>query len=144
MRNTEYGDQAYRHRFSFRKKMIFIPFLALGALALISYIVMLLWNALIPVIFHLGVISFWQALGLLILSKILFGFGGHGGRRGGAWMRRGMEARFEKMSPEDRERFKEQMRSRCGDWGRHRGHYDWDKPAGNTAKAAEDASKPVE
>jgi len=143
MRDTEYGDQAYRRRFSFRKKMIFIPFLAAGALALISYIVMLLWNALIPVIFHVGAISFWQAAGLLILSKILFGFG-HGGHRGGPWMRRGMQARFEKMSPEERERFKEQMRDRCGSWGRHRGDWNWDRPAESAAKPAEDASRPVE
>ena len=141
MRDTEYGDRAYRHRFSFRKKMIFIPFLVIGGLALVSYIVMLLWNALIPVIFHLTAISFWQAAGILILSKILFGFGKGGHRGGGApWMHHRME-RFKNMSPEERERFKEQMRARCGNWGRHRGDWDWDQPA---AKPAEDASKPVE
>ena len=144
MKDTEYGDQAYRYRFSFRKKMFFIPFFAVGFFALISYVVMLLWNALIPVIFHLGVISFWQAAGILLLSKILFGFG-HGFRKGGgSWMRRGMEARFEKMSPEERDRFKEQMRERCGSWGRHRGNWNWDRPAESTAKPEEDTSKPVE
>jgi hypothetical protein len=143
MRDTEYGDRAYRHRFSFRKKMIFIPFLAVGALALISYIVMLLWNALIPVIFHITAITFWQAAGILILSKILFGFGG-GHKGGGApWMRHRME-RFKNMSPEERERFKEQMRERCGNWGHRRGDWDWDRPAEGTTKPAEDAPKPVE
>jgi len=142
MRDTEYGDRAYRQRFSFRKKMIFIPFLAVGGLALVSYIVMLLWNALIPVIFHLGVITFWQAAGLLILSKILFGFG-HGGRRGGPWMRHRME-RFKDMSPEERERLKEQMRSRCGNWGGHRGDWGWDRPEENTAQPSGEATKPVE
>ncbi len=143
MRDTEYGDHAYRHRFSFRKKMIFIPFLVIGGLALVSYIVMLLWNALIPVIFHFTAITFWQAAGILILSKILFGFG-KGGHRGGApWMRNRME-RFKNMSPEERDRFKEQMRERCGKWGHHRGDWGWDRPAESTAKPAEDASKPVE
>jgi len=143
MRDTEYGDRAYRHRFSFSKKMIFIPFLVIGGLALVSYIVMLLWNALIPVIFHLTAISFWQAAGILILSKILFGFGKGGHRGGTPWMRNRME-RFKNMSPEERDRFKEQMRERCGKWGHHRGGWDWDRPAESTAKPAEDTAKPTE
>jgi hypothetical protein len=104
---------------------------------------MLLWNALIPVIFHLTAITFWQAAGILILSKILFGFG-KGGHRGGApWMRNRME-RFKNMSPEEQARFREQWRERCGKWGRHHGRYDWDQPADNTAKPAEEAAKPTE
>jgi hypothetical protein len=142
MRDTEFGDNAYRHRFSFRKKMIFIPFFAVAFLALLSYIVMLLWNALIPVIFHLTVITFWQAAGILILSKILFGFG-HGGRRGGPWMPNRME-RFKNMSPEEQQRFKEQWRERCGKWGRHHGRHDWDHFAGGPEKPAEEAPKPTE
>ena len=143
MRDSEYEDGAYRRKFSFRKKMIFIPFLVIGGLALVSYIVMLLWNALIPVIFHVTAITFWQAAGILILSKILFGFG-KGGHRGGApWMRQRME-RFKNMSPEEQQRFREQWRERCGKWGRHHGHYDWDQPADNTAKPAEEAAKSTE
>lgn len=38
-----------------------------------TFAILLLWNWLMPLIFGLGVITFWQALGLLILSKILFG-----------------------------------------------------------------------
>ena len=120
--------------------MIFIPFLAAGALFLISYIVMLLWNNLLPDILHVSAITYWQAMGILVLSKILFGFGGHGGGRGGApWMRHKME-RFKNMSPEEQERFREEMRSRCGKWGRHRGSFDWDRPA----TAAEEAPKTTE
>ena len=140
MRDTEFGDRAYRYRFSFRKKMIFIPFLVVGGLALVSYIVMLLWNALIPVIFHLTAITFWQAAGILILSKILFGFGKGGHRGGGApWMRHKME-RFKNMSPEERQRFKEEMRDRCGKWGRHHDWHGWDDPK----TQPEEASKPTE
>jgi len=142
MRDTEYGDRAYRRRFSFRKKMIFIPFLVVGGLALISYIVMLLWNALMPVIFHLGMITFWQAAGLLILSKILFGFGKGGHRGGPPWMRHRME-HFKNMSPEEQQRFREQWRDRCGKWGRHYGRPDWDQAAGDAAKPAEEAPKPM-
>ncbi|MBN2851722.1 MAG: hypothetical protein JXQ23_03190 [Clostridia bacterium] len=40
--------------------------------------VMYLWNWLMPDIFGLGTIGYWQAFGLILLAKILFGFGGHG------------------------------------------------------------------
>lgn len=141
MENTEFGDRAYKHRMGFRKKIIFIPFLVIGGMALFSYIVMLLWNALIPDIFHLGVITFWQAAGLLLLSKLLFGFGPGG--RGGAWKRHRME-RWRDMSPEERQRLREQMRERCGKWG-HRGHQYWgDEPAGSEAKIAREDPKQTE
>jgi hypothetical protein len=141
MRDTEFGDRAYRYRVGFRKKIIFIPFLVIGGVALFSYIVMLLWNALIPDIFHLGVITFWQAAGLLILSKLLFGFG-PGGRGGAAWKRHRME-KWQAMNPEDRQRFREHMRERCGKWGHRHDHF-WDEPAGNEAKPAQEAPKPTE
>jgi len=143
MRDTDFGDRAVRHRFGFRKKMIFIPFLVAGGLALISYIVMLLWNSLLPEILHTGTITFWQAMGLFILAKILFGFGKGGGRGGAPWMRHKME-RWRDMSPEERDRLREQMRSRCNKWGRHRGGFDWDQPAESATQATEEPIKPTE
>ena len=73
-----------------------------------------------PALFGLAVITFWQAVGLLILSKILFG--GFRFRRGpGLHWRRRMTERWEKMTPEQREQFREGMRGRCGAFpGRHR------------------------
>src|ERR1700743_359770 len=144
MRDRNFEDVAVRRKFTFRKKFIFIPFIAAGILALVSYVVMQLWNNLLPDILHTSVITYWQAMGLFVLAKILFGFG-RGGRGGGGapWMRHKME-RFKNMSPEEQERFREQMRQRCGKWGRHRGGFDWDRPAENTEKTAEDASRPVE
>ena len=58
-------------------------FLLIGALfvAVAGFVVMSLWNGLMPAIFGLPPIGFWQAMGLLILSKILFG-GFRGGRPG--------------------------------------------------------------
>ena len=38
-----------------------------------GWVTMLLWNWLVPVIFGLGTITFWQALGLIILIKLVFG-----------------------------------------------------------------------
>jgi len=140
MKDTDFGDHAYRHKVGFRKKMIFIPFLVAGGLALVSYIVMQLWNNLLPDILHTGTITYWQAMGLFVLAKILFGFGRGGHRGGPPWMRHKME-RFNNMSPEERESFKQQMRERCGKWGRHRGSFDWDQPA---PKPTEEAPKPTE
>ena len=58
-----------------------------GLFALVSAITMWLWNALMPSIFRLPQIGFWQAAGLIVLSHILFkgGMGGHRGR--GHWRR---------------------------------------------------------
>ena len=138
MTNKNFEDVAYKQRFGFRKKFIFIPFLIVGVLALISYIVMLLWNNLLPNIFHVTAITYWQAAGLLVLCKILFGFGGPRGRGGAPWMRHKME-RFKNMSPEEQERFREEMRARCGKWGRHRGDFGWDEP-----KTTQEAPKATE
>lgn len=63
--------------------MIFIPFFFVGMAALVTWILMLLWNWLMPIIFDLTTITFWQALGLLVMSKLLFG-GFGGGKRGGS------------------------------------------------------------
>lgn len=90
----------------------FALFLALALLAF-GFIVRGLWNWLMPSLFGLHLIGFWQAVGLVILSKILFGglFRGIGG--GMHWRRRMME-RWEQMTPEEREKFREGMRLRCG------------------------------
>ena len=42
-------------------------------IALFSVIVMLLWNALIPHLFGLPLLNYWQAVGVLLLARILFG-----------------------------------------------------------------------
>lgn len=56
----------------------FIPFSFLLIAAGFSAIIMVLWNWLMPVIFKLATIDFWQAAGLLALSRILFGSFGFG------------------------------------------------------------------
>jgi hypothetical protein len=72
-----------------------------------------LWNWLLPSLFGWPALSFGQALGLLALSRILFGgFGGRGFRRG--YYGRHMAARWEAMTPEERERFRQRMSGRCG------------------------------
>lgn len=68
-----------------------------------------LWNLLMPQIFSLPALGFWQAVGLLALSWIFFGswrgMGAVGGRGFG---------RRHRMSAEERERFRAGMATRCG------------------------------
>jgi hypothetical protein len=80
-----------------------------------GYIVQHLWNWLGPGLFGLRLITFWQALGLLVLCRILFGGwggGNHGGKRG-----ENKRWRWQRMSPEEHEMFREWMRSRQGGLG---------------------------
>lgn len=106
---------------------IFVPLL----LFIFGEIVRSLWNWLMPALFHLGAITFWQAIGLMILSWLLFGglrgVGRVGSRRRdwgpmrGRWNERGegrweerWESRWQQMSPEEQNRFREWARARCG------------------------------
>lgn len=97
-------------------KVVKVLVIVLVAATVLSFLVMQLWNWLMPSIFGLRTITFFQALGLLLLSKILLGgFHKHGGRS--AWSRRRewkrkMKQRWDNMSPEERERFRAGMRSR--------------------------------
>jgi hypothetical protein len=98
-------------------KYIFWPFLFVVMAAGLTAAVMLLWNWLMPAIFDLREISFWEALGILVLSKILFG--GHWGKRGrcgcgGGHSSHGWKDKFKSkwahMSEEDRKKWEE----KCG------------------------------
>jgi hypothetical protein len=99
-----------------RNKWIFV--VAPLALAVFIWfggeVVMLLWNWLFPVLFGWRQITFWQALGLLALCRILFGNMGCGGPNRSKSRRRWPE-NWDKMTPEEREKFRQEMRSRwCG------------------------------
>jgi hypothetical protein len=89
---------------------------ALAALAVLSFVVLHLWNWLMPALFGLHAITFWQSAGLLVLSKILLG-GFRGGPRRRLFWRRRMMARWEKMTPEEREKFRQGMHSCGGPFG---------------------------
>jgi len=108
-----------------RRWAFIVPAAILGMLlfaALGGEIVRLLWNWLAPPLFGWRELTFWQALGLLALCRILFGgLGLHG--RGPRSSIRGRIAdrmadrvaeRWEQMTPEERERFRQRIRERCG------------------------------
>ncbi|MGB2713060.1 MAG: hypothetical protein WBC51_02710 [Vicinamibacterales bacterium] len=110
-----------------RWKWIFIVPAALVGIVLFAFIggqiVRLLWNWLLPPLFGWPQITFWQALGLLALCRILFGgFGSHRGSRSSSRIRQRMAdrmadrvaERWEQMTPEERERFRQRLRERCG------------------------------
>ena len=103
-------------------------FLAMGIAGIIAitiYIVLggkvvhLLWNWLMPMLFGLREVTFWQAVGILALCRILFG--GFGGRGGGG-------PRKSRMSLEERQGLRQRMRDRC-DWDQARNPPN--EPAGN-------------
>jgi hypothetical protein len=111
------------HRTIMKHKWLLAP-LILIAIAAFTLVTMLLWNATMPIIFHLPVITFVQALCLLILSKIFFG--GHMGRGHNGHM--GMRNRMASMSPEEREKFFKHIHERQGPWWNKR----WDRPSEET------------
>ena len=101
-----------------RKRWImFAPVVIVGMAIFIAIggeVVMQLWNWLLPMLFGWRQITFWQALGLLALCRILFG--GFGLRGGGprSNVRRRMAERWEQMTPEDREKYRQSFRGRWG------------------------------
>lgn len=60
-------------------KILFFILLGIAVAFLFGYIVMHLWNWLMPDLFGLPEIGYWKALGVLLFAKIIFGFGGGGG-----------------------------------------------------------------
>jgi hypothetical protein len=94
-------------------RMLKFPLLAVlfvVLLAWLGFVVMGLWNWLMPGLFGLKLIGYWQALGLIILSKILFG-GLHGGRGQGGRRLHGMRERWKQRTPEEREKFRQDLRA---------------------------------
>lgn len=99
-----------RQKMKGKRKLLFLIPVAL--LFIISAIVMWLWNSCLIDATGLNAITYWQAMGILVLSKILFG-GFHGFRKRGEHMRK--KKFFDKMknmTPEEQQRFKEMWKQR--------------------------------
>jgi len=96
------------------KFAVIAPVLGVALVFVFGFVVMSLWNWLAPSIFDGRLITFWQALALLILCRILFG--GFRGRPGHHmhWRHR-MRDRWERMTPEEREKFRQGLHARCGE-----------------------------
>ena len=91
---------------------LFVLFILIAPVAILIFggIVMLLWNnALVPVL-HIDKVTFWQGLGILVLSKILFSsFGGRRGYHGPSWKQR-ISQKWNSMTPEEKEKFKDKWK----------------------------------
>ncbi|MBK8609816.1 MAG: hypothetical protein IPL84_07670 [Chitinophagaceae bacterium] len=95
------------------KKGIMILIFGIAAIFIFGLLVMYLWNAILPAVLGVKAITLIQALGILLLSKILFG--GFGGRwRGSPAWKQKMKQRWDKMTPEEREKFKAEWKNKCG------------------------------
>ena len=108
-----------------RRNWIFFAPLVVVAVIVFGFIggqvVRELWNWLLPPLFGWPTITFWQALGLLALCRILFGGLGRGGSSHSSIRTRRAERiadrvgdRWDAMTPDERERFRHRIRERCG------------------------------
>lgn len=81
----------------------------------LSGVVMLLWNAILPHVFGVNTITYWQAFGLLILSRILLGSFGFSGRRRipFAGPPPHIRERWMHLSEEEKQKLREEWRKRC-------------------------------
>ena len=97
------------------KRAIFIPIAIAAGVFIFGSVVMYLWNAILPGVLGIGAITFWQAIGILVLSKILFGGfkGGHGHHK---WHGHSpdMREKWMHLSSEEREKMRAEWRGRCG------------------------------
>ena len=102
------------YQYNWRKRrFFFLPVFLVGLFAM-SAIVMFLWNAVIPDMSGLLPLTYWQAMGILILSRILFSgfrFGGHHRHRP-PFMHPPLKNKLMQMNDEEREQFKNQWKER--------------------------------
>jgi hypothetical protein len=120
-----------------KKVKFLIALLFIAGLFLLPYIVMLLWNGILPEVIGVKTITYWQAVGIFILCKLLFGgFKGGGNHHhkkhqmmkrhfknccnnndNKSSMKEALRDKFMNMSDEERENFrqkwKDRFRGRC-------------------------------
>ena len=113
------------------KKGIGYFFYIVACALLIGLVVMALWNAILPTVLNVKPISFLQALGILLLSKILFGgFSGARYQKKKEEWKSKMQNKLCNMTPEENEKFKTEWKTRCA--GR------WKMNSQDVAKAAQE------
>ncbi len=130
-----------KNKFRMRKIAMFLFFVPLALFAFGS-IVMLLWNAILPAVIHVSTINFWQALGILLLSKILFGGfrGSWGGRRSYQWKDE-MKKKISNMTPEEKEKFEQHWKNRCSRWGRPDREGFWQSKPSEPSESSQSTTK---
>jgi hypothetical protein len=96
------------------KRAIFIPPAIIAGILIFTWVVMSLWNAILPQIIGVHTVTFWQAMGILLLSKILFGGFGGGHNHANHHHQRAHELKkkWKQMTPEEREEMKKEWHNR--------------------------------
>ena len=111
------------------KRAIFIPIGLAAGIFVFGSVVMLLWNAILPAVLGVGMITFWQAVGILILSKILFsGFHTRHGHHGFHHREKDIREKWMNLSPEEKEKMRKQW------WSRFEHHVHFDDPENHETK----------
>ncbi|RKR80810.1 hypothetical protein BDD43_0945 [Mucilaginibacter gracilis] len=98
-----------------KKKLFFVPVIILLLFAL-GTAVQFLWNAILPAVIHAAPVTYWQALGLLVLCRILFGrlhFGPRGAKTGWGGAPQHLREKWMNMNDEEREKFRAEFKERC-------------------------------
>ena len=96
MTDTRIGDTEMTKQLMAAAAVVFVP----AFFALFGAVTMWLWNWLMPALFKLPVIGFWQAVGILALSQLLFK-GGHIGRAGRShWKKRKLREHMGEEAPD--------------------------------------------
>ena len=105
-------------RTPYKRIRFFIPLFILMTLLGLAYAVFWLWNNVLVAVVSVKPVTFWQAVGLLTLSRILFGgfkFGpGNGRFRGGEGAPQ-WRNKWRQMTDEDRAKFRSEWKRRCGE-----------------------------
>jgi Ca2+/H+ antiporter, TMEM165/GDT1 family len=95
------------------KRAIFLPIVFAAIIFIFGSVVMYLWNAILPTVLGIHTITFWQATGILLLSKILFGrFPHRQGYRGFHDHGKDMREKWMNLSPEEREKMKTELKKK--------------------------------
>lgn len=90
------------------ERVLYVGIILLIVIAGFGQAVLQLWNWLVPELFGLPHLTFWQAVGLLCLCWLLFGGMRGLGLAGG---RGGWPTRWDRMTPEERQRFRAGLRA---------------------------------
>ncbi len=110
-------DSEHERGHNFRsKRAIFIPIAFVAGVFIFTTAVMFLWNAILPGVIGVHAITYWQALGILALSKILFGgfHMGHGHHRSHIRQTQEMREKWMNLSVEEKEKMKKEWWNRFG------------------------------
>ena len=111
---TKMNFEHERGSFFWSKRAIFIPILFVAGVFIFSGVVMFLWNSILPSITGVHFVTYWQAMGILALSKILFGgFAGRHdhGRYHHQHLGKDLRDKWMQMPPEDREKMRDELKN---------------------------------